>query len=534
MWLFSRETLSLIPDAYDEVDLVTLDRFLPERPGQAANRRHPTVRVAGARPDPAAVLPPAGALNWLLKPLVASRASSTRRAGRPDGPQVPGLVRLVVLAIAIRWILASLDLPLLERQFWTTTAGLLLIVALGWFLLLLNEFGEGYLRRRFANGGETHLAPAAGAARRGRAGDFVLQFPCLRYFGFDPTAALAGLGIGGIAIALAAQKTLENVIAGLSLIFDKAVRVGDSLKFGDTVGTVDYIGLRSTRIRTLDRTILSVPNGQIASVGIETLSERDKFWFHPVSVFVTGRPSDQMRAVIDGVRALLLTNADVDSDSVRVRFFRLGSFSLDIEVFAYVFAGDWESLSHDPAGPAAPDHGRSTSRGRPSRFPRRRCTSPAGFSGRSRGGRKARVRRPTLSSRMAVVLTALRRLQRSPDAGAVHDLRVAVRRCRSVGALMKEVDPHPAWRRMTHQVRGLFRALGELRDLQVLEESIERLTHADDPLRGILIGASRPREAEARERVTLTVEAFDRKAWRRLARVLHPRGHLVTPEGAAA
>ena len=102
----------------------------------------------------------------------------------------------------------------------------------------------------------------------------------LHYFGVDPTAALAGLGIGGIAVALAAQKTLENVIGGLSIIFDQAVRVGDFLKLGDTVGTVDSIGLRSTRIRTLDRTILSVPNGQIANVNIETLSARDKFWFH--------------------------------------------------------------------------------------------------------------------------------------------------------------------------------------------------------------------------------------------------------------
>src|SRR6185436_11530133 len=90
----------------------------------------------------------------------------------------------------------------------------------------------------------------------------------LHFFGLDPTAALAGLGIGGIAVALAAQKTLENVIGGFSLVFDKAVKVGDFLKFGDTMGTVDRVGLRSTRIRTLDRTILSVPNGQIATVNI--------------------------------------------------------------------------------------------------------------------------------------------------------------------------------------------------------------------------------------------------------------------------
>ena len=83
----------------------------------------------------------------------------------------------------------------------------------------------------------------------------------LRLFAVDATPALAGLGVGGIAVALAAQKTLENVIAGASLIFDQAVRVGDTLKMGEFTGTVDHIGLRSTRLRTMDRTIVSIPNG---------------------------------------------------------------------------------------------------------------------------------------------------------------------------------------------------------------------------------------------------------------------------------
>ena len=102
------------------------------------------------------------------------------------------------------------------------------------------------------------------------------------HFGVDPTAALAGLGVGGIAVALAAQKTLENVVGGISLIADQAVRVGDTLKLGDILGTVEDVGLRSIRIRTLDRTIVSVPNGQIATMSIEILSARDKFWFHPL------------------------------------------------------------------------------------------------------------------------------------------------------------------------------------------------------------------------------------------------------------
>ncbi len=131
------------------------------------------------------------------------------------------------------------------------------------------------------------------------------------------------------------------MIGGFSIYFDKAVRVGDSLKLGDTVGTVDHIGLRSTRIRTLDRTILSVPNGQIANVNIETLSARDRCWFHHFIALGHETTPAQMRSVIEGVQRMLFGHPAVEPDQIRVRFLRLGSFSLDVEIFAYIAGGDW-------------------------------------------------------------------------------------------------------------------------------------------------------------------------------------------------
>jgi len=146
-------------------------------------------------------------------------------------------------------------------------------------------------------------------------------------------------------VALAAQKTLENVIGGISIIFDQAVRVGDFLKLGDTIGTVDDVGLRSTRIRTLDRTILSVPNGQIANVNIETLSARDKFWFHHIVGLRYETTAVQMRTVVDDLHVYLAAHPMTDhAESIRVRFFRLGQFSLDVEVFAYLYARDWDAF----------------------------------------------------------------------------------------------------------------------------------------------------------------------------------------------
>jgi MscS family membrane protein len=155
------------------------------------------------------------------------------------------------------------------------------------------------------------------------------------------TPALAGLGVGGIAVALAAQKTLENVIAGASLIFDGAVNEGDFLKVGETLGEVEHVGLRSTRIRTLDRTIVSVPNSQIAGMSLETLSARDTYWFHPVVGLRYETTIEQLRRVLDGIRRLLTDHPLVEQMSIRVRFIRLGSFSLDVDVFAYLRARDW-------------------------------------------------------------------------------------------------------------------------------------------------------------------------------------------------
>jgi MscS family membrane protein len=164
----------------------------------------------------------------------------------------------------------------------------------------------------------------------------------LHHFGVNPTAALAGLGVGGLAIAFAAQKTLENLFGGTSLILDRVMSVGDMVKIGDKQGTVEDVGLRSTRIRTLDRTMVSMPNGYIASVSLENFSIRDKFWFHQNLSLRKETSSSQMRSFVEGATNLLTRHTSADQASVRVSFLSLGAFSLDLEIFAYIRANGWE------------------------------------------------------------------------------------------------------------------------------------------------------------------------------------------------
>jgi MscS family membrane protein len=250
-------------------------------------------------------------------------------------------IRLLLLALMIYALLSRVGLPLLARQFWSTTVLIIVIVASAWLMMRLASWGERYILGRRP----TMSGSAAVLRLIRRVTNTLIFFAALLFalyhFGINPTAALAGLGVGGIAVALAAQKTLENVIAGVSLIADQAVRVGDTLKLGDVVGTVVDVGLRSTSIRTLDRTVVSVPNGQIASMSLEILSARDKFWFHPLIGLRYETSPAQLRSIVSGIHDLLAEHSSIDTPSLRVNFLRLSASSLDIDIFAYVFACDW-------------------------------------------------------------------------------------------------------------------------------------------------------------------------------------------------
>jgi MscS family membrane protein len=344
IWLFSRATLRSVPAVYQEIVLVRRTRGLPLwltsfRVGGILLLEWAIMVIGLAVIYPATLL-----LNRGLTALVRRvRRQQFDRSTFAARGVVPAPTRLLLLAIACWALLYALPFSLLSRQFWLSPAVLVAILSTAWLLVLINgEIERSILRRVPA----TNVGSATSLARLiRRLFDLLIVFAALiatlRHFGINPAPAIAGLGVGGIAVALAAQKTLENVIAGASLIFDEAVRVGDYVRMGETSGTVEYIGLRSTRIRTSERTLVSVPNSQIANTTIETLSARDMYWFHPIVSLRHETTSEQVQAVVDGIQALLSKQSAIDPATLRVRFLRFGAFSLDVEVNAYVFARDW-------------------------------------------------------------------------------------------------------------------------------------------------------------------------------------------------
>jgi MscS family membrane protein len=147
---------------------------------------------------------------------------------------------------------------------------------------------------------------------------------------------IAGLGVGGLAIALAAQPTVENLIGGLSLFADKPIRVGDFCRYGSDEGTVEAIGIRSTRIRGRDRTLTTIPNATLSKMPVVNFALRDRILIRTVIGVRCETSSEQLRYLLVKIREMLLGHPRIDPDSARARFVGFGASSPDIEVFAYV------------------------------------------------------------------------------------------------------------------------------------------------------------------------------------------------------
>jgi len=152
---------------------------------------------------------------------------------------------------------------------------------------------------------------------------------------------LAGVGVGGLAIALAAQSTIENLIGGLSLFADKPLRVGDVCMYGTEVGKIEAIGIRSTRIRGGDRALTTIPNGMFSKMPIVNLSVRDQLKLKTVLGLRQETTPEQLRHVLTKLRELLLAHPMVTPNTSRVRFIGLGEFSLTVQVSATINTIDW-------------------------------------------------------------------------------------------------------------------------------------------------------------------------------------------------
>ena len=157
----------------------------------------------------------------------------------------------------------------------------------------------------------------------------------LAHLGVSVSSLLAGLGVGGLALALAAQKTVENLFGTLSIGVDQPFRESDFVRIGELTGTVESIGLRSTRIRTPDRTLVTIPNGKLADLNVESYTARDRMRLAAELALEYGTTAAQMRGILADVEKLLTEHPKIWPDDVTVRFKAFASAAMIIEINAW-------------------------------------------------------------------------------------------------------------------------------------------------------------------------------------------------------
>jgi MscS family membrane protein len=283
--------------------------------------------------------------HWLVLALraVARRTDVTWDdviVGAFDGP-----IGFILWALGVALLSPLVGLNESARRITEVGWKLLALIGLGWLLHRLLEVVVSHLR---ALGGSNSVAMTFAPILR-RIGNVavatLLILAALDVVGVKVVALLAGLGIGGVAIAFAAQKTIENLFGALAIAGDRPFSVGDYVGIGDTTGTVEDIGLRSTRIRTLQRTVVTIPNGTVAAGTITNYGARDRIFYSPTIGVLYGTSAAQLTYITDEIRKLLLTHPKVWQDMHRCRFKGFGASSLDIEVFAWIDTTDYNEYT---------------------------------------------------------------------------------------------------------------------------------------------------------------------------------------------
>ena len=338
VWKISNATVSLIPELYDTYGY--------PKPVEELRRKLPDVTLLGFELFKWVVALGVGALAYATVFLVALVVRRT--LGDPDTPAHRRIYKFLVLPVGI-WVVA---LALNNVATWLgrgVTAETLEelspfpILITVWLMFssinLIRDIYSERLPKSDRRGAAVLLRPLSNAVKSLIAISATLMY--LDNLGINITTVIAGLGVGGIAVALALQKPMEDVFGAITLYAQQPVRVGDFCRIGAETGTIEEIGLRTTRVRTLADTVIAIPNARLANEPIDNISARKKVLFRPNLRLRYDTTPEQLQQVLDGARELLSSHERVVQDGHRARFREIADDGLLIEIYAYLNTTDW-------------------------------------------------------------------------------------------------------------------------------------------------------------------------------------------------
>lgn len=338
VWLFSEETVSAIASVKLEDNLL-VNKILPE----SLQERLLAGVPIGQWLIIIILIAAAYFLSWGIISLITFLITSLWKKARtePTHGIIEALSLPIQLYIAL-WVFIDFSqrvgISIIIRQrfsYLTVTVGIVAFLMLLW---RITDFVSELSKNRMTVRGRVSTISVILFLRRTfKVAIFVFGgIAILGAIGIDVTTGLAALGIGGIALALGAQKTVENFVGSVTLVIDQPIRVGDFCKINDIKGNVEQIGMRSTKIRTGERTVVTIPNGLLSANNIENYAFRDRFLFNPILDLRCETTPDQIRFLLVEIKSILISHPMVNSEDARVRFIGFGASSLRMEINCYV------------------------------------------------------------------------------------------------------------------------------------------------------------------------------------------------------
>ena len=344
IWKIAGVTVAQVPDLYNEFGYGGLEHFLPKIFFELQFLDIALWQWIGLL----VLVLLAAVVSWFLTVFVVRLLGTVvafTKTTIDDKMRVEaaGPIRLAIAVLLFRTGLVPLGLGVKATEFISSLLSALFIVAVTWLLLRVTNVLSSVVEERLVGRGEVGAMGLVPPGRKFvKAIVVIFAFVAiLNTFGFNVATLLAGLGVGGIAVALAAQRTIENLFGGVMLYTDRPVSVGDFCRFGDKLGTIEEIGIRSTRIRTLDHTVITVPNAKFSNMELDNITARERIRLLAVVTVRYETTPDQLRYILVEIRKLLYSHERVISDTPRVRFINFGAYSLDIEVVTYINTTDW-------------------------------------------------------------------------------------------------------------------------------------------------------------------------------------------------
>ena len=347
IWLIASDTLVKVPELYDQIEARRVESRLPQWMVKHQLAGMPVWQWLALL----LLIPLAAGVAWLLLVVVQIPLRWwARRHGQAELAQwrsVSGPAWLLVGAVIHRILASYLGLPLLPRHYYNQTVAVCVIVGFFWILWRIIRWFLQRVRNRALAHGHSGTGSLMLLGERIIKAVVVIMalFLILSVLGFNMSTALAGVGIGTLAVGFGAQQTIANLFGGVSVLGDEVIRVGDVCKFGDRTGTVEDIGLRSTRVRTEERTLLAIPNGTVATINVENLSRRDKILFKTVLGLHTDTSPDHLRHVLSEIFRVISGHPKIETNTVRVRLTELTSSSLNVELLCYVLTRDFNEFA---------------------------------------------------------------------------------------------------------------------------------------------------------------------------------------------